>query len=249
MGQALTHWVAMATLVSALAGCGGGEDDRGPDCSHDPCDLQATPGPGPGQVTLNWRPLEDADTTWVATSYNVYLASSSGVSQRTYSTLPDGRGIGRVTDPHVVSCLEPGKTYYFVVTANVTNKGELPLYTAQSNPSNEVAATVAVTPVASPEAPAGLRAAAGVTSVDVEWDAPTPEQGVLSYVVYMAKEPWTVWSEGLFGARKASALGARTTSVWFSGLEPGTRYWFAVSAVCREEGAQSAQIAVETRVQ
>ncbi len=250
MWRAISMQAALVALVSGLAGCGGGGGgDDGPDCTHDPCDLQAVPGPGPGQISLDWRPLEDADTSWIATSYNVYLASRSGVNQRTYSTLPEGRAIRQVVHPYVVSCLEPGKTYHFVVTANVTNKGPLPLYTAQSNPSNEAAATVAGTPVPPPEGPSGLRASAAVTWVQVDWDAPAAEQGVLEYVVYMAKEPWAVRSDVLSGALKWSVLGARNTSSWIGGLEPATRYWFAVSAVCRVEGAQSALISVETRAQ
>ena len=52
-----------------------------------------------------------------AVSYNIYLASSSGVTKANYSTLPEGTKLTGVFSPNLVSGLTEGITYYFVVTA------------------------------------------------------------------------------------------------------------------------------------
>ena len=72
---------------------------------------------GDGQVTVNWNAASGA------TSYNLYMASQSGVTRSNYSTLTDGMKHTGVTNPFVHTGLTNGTTYYVVVTA-VNDNGE-----------------------------------------------------------------------------------------------------------------------------
>ncbi len=58
-----------------------------------------------GKATLLWNEIPGA------TSYNVYVSKSSGVTKFS------GSKIRNATNPFTIFQLEPGKTYYFVVTA------------------------------------------------------------------------------------------------------------------------------------
>lgn len=64
-----------------------------------------------GNVTLLWKEIPEA------TSYNVYVSRAPGVTKL------NGYRIPNVTNPIIVDQLEPGETYYFVVTA-VNRSGE-----------------------------------------------------------------------------------------------------------------------------
>ena len=64
-----------------------------------------------GNVTLLWNEIPGA------TSYNVYMSESPGVTKLS------GDKISNVTNPVKITQLEPGKTYYFVVTV-VNGSGE-----------------------------------------------------------------------------------------------------------------------------
>src|SRR3989304_2799228 len=81
---------------------------------------------GDGFITLSW------DNAGDVTSYNLYMASQSGVTRENYAALSDGMKHAGVTSPHMHTNLENGKTYYFVVTA-VNSNGE-------SEESNEASA-------------------------------------------------------------------------------------------------------------
>jgi predicted phage tail protein len=65
-----------------------------------------------GKATLLWNEIPAG-----ATSYNVYVSKSSGVTKFS------GSKIRNVTNPFTITQLEPGKTYYFVVTV-VNELGE-----------------------------------------------------------------------------------------------------------------------------
>lgn len=59
-----------------------------------------------GKVTLSW------DNESHAAFYNIYYADTAGVTKK------NGKKIAEVKNPpHTIKGLEPGKTYYFVVTA------------------------------------------------------------------------------------------------------------------------------------
>ena len=93
-----------------------------------PTGVQATAGAG--SAVISWTPVTGA------TSYNVYMATSTGVTG-TSTQLPGYRSIQNVTSPAVIST-GPTNTYFFVVTAAT---GTSP-YLIESIPSAEVSAFV-----------------------------------------------------------------------------------------------------------
>ena len=64
-----------------------------------------------GDVTLLWNDIPSAN------SYNVYVSDSPGVTKLS------GYKISNITNPFRIKQLEPGKTYYFVITV-VNQSGE-----------------------------------------------------------------------------------------------------------------------------
>lgn len=68
------------------------------------------------EITVSWSAVMGA------TSYNLYMASASGVTKSNWCTLSGGMQHTGVTSPFVHTGLTSGVTYYFVVTAvNVVN--------------------------------------------------------------------------------------------------------------------------------
>jgi hypothetical protein len=84
--------------IFLLAGCGGG-------------DIPIATTNLSGKVTLSWNNVPGAK------SYNVYLSRSPGVTKY------NSHKIRQATNPITISDLEPGSTYYFIVTA-VSESGE-----------------------------------------------------------------------------------------------------------------------------
>ena len=118
---------------------------------------------GTNQVTLSWSAVS------TATSYNVYYATTNGV------TKTNGTKIANATSPAVLTGLTAGTTYYYIVTA-VNSAGE-------GAASIQVAATtlaVVPTPTA-PAAPTGVTAAGGANQATITWPAVT---GAASYNIY-----------------------------------------------------------------
>jgi len=70
-----------------------------------------TAAPGNGQVTISW------DAVSGATPYNLYMATTSGVTKSNYTTLTGGMKHTGVTSPYIHTGLTNSTTYYFVVTA------------------------------------------------------------------------------------------------------------------------------------
>ncbi len=154
---------------------------------------------GTNQVTVSWTAVSDA------TSYNLYWATTTGVSPA------NGTLISNVTSPYVQTGLAAGTTYYYVVTA-VNAVGE-------SAPSAQASATPSSSPTV-PAAPTGVTAAAGVNQVTISW---TPVSGATSYHIY-----WSTTS-GVTPANGTEIPNA-TSPYTQTGLTAGTAYYYVVTA-------------------
>jgi len=165
-----------------------------------------------GEAVIGWDPVAGA------TSYNVYVAASPGVTKASYETLPSGRRNPAAAGPFTQSDLFDGTTYYFVVTA-VNAAGEGP-------ESTEVSATPMST--ALPLAPTGLRATAADGQVTLEWNSVA---GASSYFVYRAtvsginRNNWNT----IVGGNRSQVSGGATVYI-ANGLTNGTTYFFVVTA-------------------
>ncbi len=77
---------------------------------------------GDRQVTISWDPSENAET------YNLYYSTDKGVSKTT------GVKIQQVQSPYVMTDLENGQAYFFVVTAENQNGESTESQTASATP-------------------------------------------------------------------------------------------------------------------
>lgn len=164
-----------------------------------PAGLVATGGTN--QVTLAWNSVSDA------TSYNVYFATTSGV------TTANGTKIASATTPAVLGSLIADTTYYYIVTA-VNSVGE-------GVPSAQVsAATAATVPVpTAPAAPAGVTATGGDSQMSIAWSAVS---GATSYNVY--------WSATTGVTTSGTKIVGTTTPYVHTGLTAATTYYYIVTA-------------------
>jgi outer membrane protein OmpA-like peptidoglycan-associated protein len=80
-------------------------------CNQTTKNIPSASTPMSGRVTLLWKKIP------VATSYNVYVSETPGVTRLS------GSKISNATNSLLINQLEPGKTYYFVVTV-VNEQGE-----------------------------------------------------------------------------------------------------------------------------
>ena len=156
---------------------------------------------GDGQVELTWNKSENAK------SYTVYQ---------------DGKAIktGLTDTKFTVTGLTNGTKYTFTVTATADK---------ESAKSAEATATPVkpAAPEVTPDAPAGLKAAAGDGQAELTWDK-----------VENAKS-YTVYQDG-----KSIKAGLTDTKFTVTGLTNGTKYIFTVTATADKESAQSAEAAV-----
>src|SRR5262245_34574827 len=128
----MAKWVVrhLFPLVAAviLAGCGGGGGDNAPNASSAlSAQSAATPSspsapsqnpPAPQSastsVTLDWNPNTEPDLE----GYKIYVATASGAYSGAFGTAP------ATATSFVVNGLQPGVTYFFVVTAFDTSGNE-----------------------------------------------------------------------------------------------------------------------------
>jgi fibronectin type 3 domain-containing protein len=119
--------------------------------------------PGDGQVTLFWTAVSGA------ASYNLYWSTAAGVTPAT------GIKVASVTSPKVLSGLNDGTAYYYVVTA--VNAG------GESAASLEVTATPQVAALGAPQ---GLSASPGDAQVVLSW---TTDPRATAYNLYWSTSP------------------------------------------------------------
>jgi len=182
-----------------------------------PTDLIANGGTG--QVTLSWTSVSNA------TSYNVYFATTSGV------TKTSGTKIASVSNPFIQTSLAAGTTYYYVVTA-VNSAGE----STESTQASAVTAAAPPVPTV-PTAPANVIASGGTKQVTLSWDTVST---ATSYNVYYST------TTGVTKVNGTKITGA-TSPVVQTGLADNTTYYYIVTAVnSAGEGLASIQVAATT---
>jgi hypothetical protein len=177
-----------------------------------------TPQPGNDQVTLSWAPPGTGATP--VSGYNVYESTAPGHEPST-----PVNGTTPITGTtYAVTGLTNGTRYYFEATAlNPAGEGA---------PSSEVSAV----PAGPPGAPTSVSATPGSAQVSLSWAPPATNGGaaVSSYNVYLST------TAGLQGTKLAQVPGTTYTA---TGLQPGTTYYFEVTAVnAIGESPPSAQV-------
>lgn len=210
-------------IFAVLHGCGsspgGKKNKKNP--PDPPENLNAVSGDG--SVTLTW------DTKADATSYNLYMASQSGITKENYTGLSDGMKHAGVTSPYTHPNLANGKTYYFVVTA-VNSNGE-------SKESNEVSAIPQQQEADKipPAAIANLTTGTVTTSsITLSWTAPGDDDNtgtVASYDIRYSTVAIgnTNWVDMVTISGEPLPKTAGTTEDFtVTGLDCGTIYYFAV---------------------
>jgi fibronectin type 3 domain-containing protein len=163
-------------------------------------DLVATAGDG--QITLNWTEPDPIGSP--ITGYNVYRGNGSGNE----SLVANLGVLLSYTDVDVTN----GTVYWYYVTAvdadgegAASNEGSVMLY-------------------GSPLAPYGLVAAAGDTSVSLNWTSPISDGGsdIIGYAIYRGPAP---------GVGSLLVTIGNVTEYVDAGLENGETYWYHVSAI------------------
>jgi hypothetical protein len=179
-----------------LVGCGTGSDIP-------PASVLAT-----GEVTLTWTAVPDAG------AYNVYMSTAPGVTRFTGYRMPTALNSITITD------LEPGTSYYFVITA-LTESGESEeseeiVYTATDAPGSIDLQHIFTTPPPSPKADAP---AAGQATL--AWEE-TPD--AIAYNIYWSTSPGVTKETG-------TKIENARNPFTFKGLQKGQTYYFVVTAV------------------
>ena len=203
--------VLLLVLPFLFIACGRHHGGGGSATLPAPVGVAATPFDS--EVILTWDPVVGA------TSYNVYMGATSGVTKANYATLTQGMKHVGVLSPFDHSGLNNGVTYYFVVTA-LNSAGE-------SVESAEVSAAP-IAAAAVPPVPTGLRATVSNGQVTLDWNS---AQGASSYFVYMAERSGVNRNNytSIVGGKRTQVPGGGTLFIQ-TGLTNGTTYYFVVTA-------------------
>jgi hypothetical protein len=114
---------------------------------------------------ISWDALIDP------TTYNIYYATSPGVTKSNYSTLPNGAKLVGASSPQTITGLTIGAVHYFVVTGmNSVGEGDESIEVMTSEP----------------DAPTGVSARATGTDAIISWN---PVIDSTSYNIYYASSP------------------------------------------------------------
>ena len=217
-GRALAVVVA-AVLLGALGAAylmrQGAPPGQGPSAPASPRALRGTAGDG--QITIAWDLVSGAE------GYNIYRASSPGVTKLGYGSLPDGARYADVVAPYTIAGLVNDRVYYFRVTA--FNDG------GESDISQEISVKpVGVPPVPALASPENVAALAGDGQIVVSWD---PVSGAAAYHLYRASEPGV--TKAGYAALPDGRRFANVASPYIlSGLAVGRTYYLRMTA---ENGA------------
>ena len=165
---------------------------------------------GDSVVDIGWNPVTGA------TSYNLYWATSSGV------TTQNGTPIAGVSSPHSLTGLTNGTPYYFIVTAeNAVGEGAA---------STEMSATPQIS---SPQQVTGLNVSPLVQGAQLSWDV---VNGADSYTLYWSTSAGVTPQTGM-------RIAGVTSPHILSSLTAGTAHYFVVTAVnAGGEGQASTEV-------
>lgn len=174
---------------------------------------------GTGQVTLSWDAVSNA------TGYNVYYASTPGVTTAT------GTKIADVAAPFVQSGLSAGTTYYYLVTAlNSAGEGVASLQASATTSATEPIPTV-------PAIPTDVIATGGTNQVTLSWGTVS---SATSYNAYYSTTSGVTTATG-------TKISNITTPAVLGSLLSATTYYYVITAVnATGEGAASIQVAAAT---
>lgn len=174
---------------------------------------------GSGEMTVSWNAVS------TATSYNVYYATSAGVTTAT------GTKVAATAASYVLSGLAADTTYYFIVTA-VNSSGE-GVASVEASAVTSATQPVQVIPVA----PAGLVATGGTNQVTLSWNSVA---NATSYNVYFAT------TSGVTKANGTKIASATTPAVLGSLLADTTYYYIVTAENSVGEGVASVQVSAAT---
>jgi Fibronectin type III domain len=206
--EALFFFIFFQLLIWAimsLAGCGGNENIP-------PADILDS-----GEVTLMWKDVPGS------VAYNIYGSKSPGVM------VFNSYKISQVTNPFTITNLEPGDTYYFIVTAEDASgriwKSKEISYTVVHKKGS-----IQFGDILSPSAPnkkvsnSGQKsdaAAAETRDVTLAWK---DVANATSYNIYWSGKPGVTKKNG-------TKISNVKSPYKITGLKKGEKYYFVVTAV------------------
>ena len=170
-----------------------------------------------GRVTLTWEDVPGS------TAYNVCISTSPGVTDL------NSYKISHVTNPFTITQLEPGATYYFVITAEdgsgkIWNSKEISYTVAATNGSiqfGDILSHSARNAAVPSSNPAVMAPAIETRDVTLAWEN---VPNATSYNIYWSDKPGVTKKNGI----KISNV---KNPYKITGLKKGKTYYFVVTAV------------------